>query len=674
MNLRPFIRGLALFGFALASSGAGAAQTWQPMGPPGGDVRALAVDPSDPLTLYLGTTDGHIFGSHDGGDRWKILGRAGSRLDAVVTVILVDPRVPTRLYSGTWTRGAGEEGGGVFQSIDGGQTWQPAGLQGHAVRALAQAPSNPQILVAGTLDGVYRSADAGKNWRRISPKGDEELRNLDSLAIDPRHPATIYVGTFHLPWKTIDGGRHWKPIHNGMIDDSDVLSLVVDATHPQRIYASACSGIYRSDNAGALWKKIQGIPFSARRTYVIRQDPAKPATVYAGTNEGLWRTSDAGASWRRVTPADFVINTLAVLPVSDEQASGHESAQGGRLLLGTDQLGVLISDDKGGHFHTANDGFNHRQIVSLALDRSHSGRVLAILANAPEPALATDDGGQTWAPLGPGLRMEGLRRVYASPDGWWAALERGGLMRYDLKKGAWARAGLLVGEAAELADRRGKRVPAKRPQPLELPVNDMAFARNIWFAATGNGLLASRDHGATWALFPFAPLVLPVSSVRVSRDAQQIWVVSLRGMVFSQDGGKTWSWHDLPFEAGGALRLDVADKTTLVATAQNGLYISRDGGKLWQLAANGLPEAPVQDLALTGQVWLASMQTGGLYISYDRGRTWARIEGTLAEGFFPVVTTGEAADVVYAASTTEGLYAVELEGRAETGRAGVSGR
>jgi len=672
MNLRPFIRGLALLGFALASSGAVAAQTWQPMGPPGGDVRALAVDPSDPLTLYLGTTDGHIFGSRDGGNRWKILGRAGSRLDAVVTAILVDPRDPAKLYAGTWTRGASEEGGGVFWSTDSGQTWQPAGLQGHAVRALVQASSNPQILVAGALDGVYRSVDAGAKWKRISPEGDEELRNIDSLAIDPNHPGTIYTGTFHLPWKTIDGGRHWKPIHSGMIDDSDVFSLVVDPAHPQRIYASACSGIYRSDNAGSLWKKIQGIPFSARRTYVIRQDPAKPAIVYAGTNEGLWRTSDAGASWHRVTPADWVINTLVVLP--EGEGSKNEGAHAGRLLIGTDQLGVLASDDKGGHLHTANVGFNHRQIVSLALDRSHPGRVLAILANAPEPALVTDDAGRTWAPLGPGLRMEGLRRVYASPEGWWAALERGGLMRYDAKKGAWERAGVLVGEAAEQADQHGKRVPVKKTQPLDLPVNDMAFSRNTWFAATGNGLLASRDQGATWSLFPFAPLVLPVSSVRVSRDGKQLWVVSLRGMVFPQDGGKTWSWHDLPFEAGGALRLDVADESTLVATAQNGLYVSRDGGKHWQLAANGLPEAPVQDLALTSQVWLASMQTGGLYTSYDRGSTWARIEGTLAEGFFPVVTTGEVADVVYAASTTEGLYAVELEGRAETARAGTSGR
>ena len=74
----------------------------------------------------------------------------------------------------------------------------------------------------------------------------------DSLATDPRNPQVIYAGTYHLPWKTIDGGRHWLPIHDGMIDDSDVMSISVDRANPRRLYASACSGIYRSDNAGAL--------------------------------------------------------------------------------------------------------------------------------------------------------------------------------------------------------------------------------------------------------------------------------------------------------------------------------------------------------------------------------------------------------------------------------------
>ena len=566
------------------------AQEWQPMGPPGGDVRALAADPANPHIFYLGTTDGHIFGTHDDGEHWRILGRAGIRQDGVVTGLIVDSRASRTLYASTWTRGAGNEGGGVFRSVDGGHNWTSTGLSGHAIRALAQSISDPDLLVAGALDGVFRSSDSGKTWDRISPEGDEELRNFDSIAIDPVHPQIIYAGTFHLPWKTSDGGRNWVSIHNGMIDDSDVLSVVVDRAHPQRLFASACSGIYRSDSAGTLWKKIQGIPYSARRTYVIRQDPSHLNTVYAGTSEGLWKSADAGATWRRVSPADWVINALAFGTVAsnaapaDAQGEPAELVRHQRLLIGTEQLGVLSSDDGGAHFHGANSGFSHRQIVALALDQEHRGRVLAVLANAPEPALATDDNGQTWAPLGPGLRAEGLKRAYASPAGWLAALERGGLKRYDSVNGNWIRLGSVVGEAAVTMDRVGRRIPSSKPLAFNLIVNDMAFSKDIWFAATPNGLLASRDRRHLVAFFVCAAGIAGQLRARFRR-----WTTITRGFPAGNGvlprRGQNVELARLPVDAGGVSRLDVADAETLLASSQHGLYVSRDAGE--KLAGDG---------------------------------------------------------------------------------------
>jgi len=388
----------------LLAAGGTQAQTWKPLGPPGGDVRSLAADPSRPGRIFLGTVDGHIFGSGDSGAHWTLLGRVSERLDDVITAIVVDPRDSQVVFASAWTQDP-SAGGGVFRSGDGGHSWRPAGLAGQAVRALVMAPSDPNILVAGTLGGVYRSRDASRSWERISPEHHEELRNLDSLAIDPHDPQTIYAGTFHLPWKTTDGGRTWHPIHAGMIDDSDVMSLLIDRSVPGRIYASACSGIYRSDNRAAQWKKIQGIPYTARRTYQIAQDPKHPASVYAATSEGLWKTSNAGMTWQRTTPPTWAVNTVVI-------AGGDPT----RVLIGTEQLGVLSSDDGGEHFEDANAGFFHRQIVALALDRARPGRILAVLAHAPQPILATDDDGKSWKPLGPGLRSEQvLRRRAGGP-------------------------------------------------------------------------------------------------------------------------------------------------------------------------------------------------------------------------------------------------------------------
>ena len=640
---------------------AGNGPVWRPMGPPGGDVISLVQAPSEPARLYLGTVDGHIFSSGDEGRRWELVGRPGTRSDFVVQSLAVDPRDARVVYAAGWTLDPAA-GGGVFRSSDGGITWQAAGLAGHAVRAIALAPSAPETMVAGALDGVYRSRDSGRAWERISPEAHADLHDLDSVAVDPHHPDVIYVGTSHLPWKTNDGGVHWAPIHEGMIDDSDVMSIVVDRAHPARVFASACSGIYRSENSGALWRKIGGIPNTARRTHVIRLDPLRPQVLFAGTTEGLWRSTDGGGSWHRVTPPDWSINGLVV----SERTPG-------RLILGTQKLGLLVSDDSGQTFRAANDGFNHRRVVSLALDAGQPARVLAVLAGAPEPLLATDDGGSTWKPLGPGLRMESLRGIYASPGGWWAALERGGLMRYDTARGAWIAAGMLIGDiqppvepSQPLLLKRRTPAPASAPKPqagprpLRAVVDDMAFAEDGWYAATEEALLVSRDQGATWRAVPFGQLSLPTRSVRVSPDGRRLWVVSLRGIVYSLDAGLTWAWRDLPVDAGGALHLEAADESTFFAIGNRALYISIDSGRTWRKAGNGLPQVPIQQVAVVAGTVFAAVQSGGIYYSRDRGSRWDRLEGSLADAFFPAVIASASSSTVFAASSTDGLYAVEF--------------
>jgi photosystem II stability/assembly factor-like uncharacterized protein len=658
--LNPVIHNVFLLALLLPVAAVARAQTWRALGPPGGDVRVLAADPLRPGRIFLGTADGHIFGSEDSAAHWTLLGRVSTRLDAVITAIVVDTRDSDNLYASSWTRDTAA-GGGVFQSRDGGHTWRAAGLAGEAVRALVQAPSDPDTLAAGTLDGVFVTRDGAKSWQRISPEHDPELRNLDSLAFDPHDPQTIYAGTFHLPWETSDGGRTWRPIHEGMIDDSDVMSLLVDASNAKRIYASACSGIYRSDDAAALWQKIQGIPYTARRTYAIAQDPLHTASVYAATSEGLWKTADGGMNWRRMTPASWVVNTVVV-------TEGRPS----RVLIGTEELGVLASDDGGEHFQEANSGFDHRQIVALGVDPQRPAQVLAVLAHALEPVLATEDDGRSWSPLGPNLRAEQVLRVYAAPDGaWWASLARGGLVRYDATQNTWKREGTLAGGTATAKakangiqqTRNSAARTVSAPRPLKEVVLDMAFSSKRWYAGTTAGLLASTDRGATWVVKPVGPMnSLPVQSVRVSQDGRRVRIVSMRGLVFSSDGGATWSWHDLPLSSGGAQSLtdDPVDENVLIATAHNGLYISQDAGDTWHQAGAGLPATSVQAFATTRDgTFVASMSTGGLYVSFDKGRTWDRVPGALADGNFTSLMPAARPGTIFAASASEGVYTVE---------------
>lgn len=605
------------------------AQTWHPLGPPGGNVFALAMDPHNPKIIYLGCADGHIFASNDAGDHWQIVGRAGPARNAVVSSLVVDAGDSQRLYASTWTRELHGEGGGVFRSTDAGVHWATAGLEGHAVRALAQAPSDPHELVAGALDGVFLSLDSGVSWRRISPASDAELHNIDSIAIDPKNPKIIYAGTFHLPWKTTDAGAHWAPIHSGMIDDSDVFSLVVDREDPSRVFASACSGIYRSENGGASWMKIQGIPFSARRTHIVLQDPSQPKIVYAGTTEGLWKTADSGSNWALMTPVNWVINSMVVEP-------GPE-----RIVIGTDQLGVLVSDDGGEFFRVSNGGFNHRQVTALAEDPRRPGHLIAILTNAPETMMETDDNGRTWFPLGGKLTSDDVRAAYGSPRGWLVALRKGGLALYSPTQRLWR-------ELGHTGDANGAEFKAI--------TNDLSFARSEWFAATLKGLFDSRDGGETWSHVGLGQASLPAEAVVASADGHSLWIVSSGGMLYSSDSGANWKWKDLPIQSSGVIGLRSGGGGLLLASSERGLYISRDAGATWTLAAHGLPASAPLDVAANGPVWFAAMHDGGIYISEDEGSTWTRAADTFTEGIFPVILSDPARKGIYAASATEGIY------------------
>lgn len=649
------------------------AQQWRQVGPAGGTVISLEADPHNANKIYLGTSDGHVFASTDEGQHWSILSRIGVGQDDVVTHIIVDPRDSNRLYASTWTLYSG--GGGVYRSDDAGRSWKLIGLPKETVRALAQAPTNPKLFVAGSLTGVYRSKDDGNTWERITPANHDDLRNFDSVAFDPRDENIIYAGTYHLPWKTVDGGRNWSPVVKGMIDDSDVMSIVVDPSNPSNVHATACSGIYHSLDAGQNWKRYSGIPFVFRRTQLIKQDPQHLDTLYAGTTSGLWKTTNEGGEWKRTTPGDWVVNAILIDPKNPQ-----------RVILGTEREGVQISDNGGATFVAANNGFHHQHVVDVAIDREHPDRALAVLTFDTKAFLATKDGGASWATLGPGLKRSDVRHVYAMPTGWWASLANGGLMKYEETPGKWVKAGLFVPEPAvtPVARSTAKTAKGKKPAPvakkplakkvvpqlLAFQVNELTFGGSEWFAATTGGVLVSKDKGAMWKLVSTDALVKqPAQSLEVSNDGSQVWAVSQKNLLYSADSGAHWDAKELSFAAAGNLHLRRMDDQNLFITSNMGLYTSHDAGRNWSRA--DIRELQFQDAAGAGNSRLASLQRHGLVASYDAGKTWQKVNDPLAEGYFPLVRAGRGGSLV-AVSATEGLFTFEPGSRSAGEATGMS--
>jgi len=577
------------------------AVAWFPFGPDGGSARSFAADPKDHLHLYLGTANGWIYQTHDGGKKWERLARIGKRDDLVIDDILVDTSDPKHLVVGAWaSTDLNHPDGGIFISHDGGASWTAqAEMQGQSVRSLTEAPSEQKILVAGTLLGVFRSEDGGEHWARISPEGSTEIHEIESLAVDPTDPKVIYAGTWHLPWKTTDGGKNWSIMKQGIIEDSDVFSIIVDPKQSSVVYLSACSGIYKSVDAGGKFtggvgvNKSQGIPSTARRTRVLMQDPNSENTVFAGTTEGLYRTFDAGKYWMQTTSSDVIVNDVYVDPANSKH-----------VLLATDRRGVLVSEDGGDSFAPSNTGFSARQVTAFVADAQHPATVYVGVVNDKDAGgvFVSRTGALSWQHISDGLGGRDVLALGQAPDGTVLAGTEHGI--YRLKDAMWQRVGADAKPAQVLtaaavqpfkAAKGTARGRTTRPtphvtQPAKARGSAAALVKDFdgtvygfttvgetVFAATSQGLLKSANSGMTWSAVNDS---LPDGAEFVASQGTTVAVASLYGLAVSSDSGKTWHAATLPKQQMQVSALAVDGHGAVWVGDRDGVYSWQ--GATWQ--------------------------------------------------------------------------------------------
>jgi len=619
------------------------AVSWFPFGPDGGSARSIAADPRDHAHLYLGAANGWVYESHDEGNQWVRLARIGNRDDLVIDHILVDPLNTKHLVVGAWVlTDLNHPDGGLFISNDGGVTWSSQEeMRGQSIRALTAAPSDAKILVAGTLEGVFRSADSGAHWERISPKDSHEIHEIESLAVDPLNPDIIYAGTWHLPWKTTDGGKSWTNIKQGIIDDSDVFSIIVDPKRSNVVYVSACSGIYKSIDGGAKFIKALGIPSSARRTRVLMQDPNHADTVYAGTTEGLYRTDSAGKIWAETTSSGVIVNDVYVDPTDSRV-----------VLLATDRQGVLASDDGGKSFVSSNNGFSARQITAYSGDAKHPATVYVGVVNDKDfgGVFVSHTGGLSWSQLGAGLEGRDAFSLGQAPDGTILAGTEHGI--YRLNGSEWQRTGdeviaapvapvppaAAAGKTAHAAAGKAKQstrpVAKKRVVPAPVPVEKKRFDGSVYsfavsgetlFAASSQGVMRSVSSGTAWS----AVAALGSSEWRFIASAKSVVAVaSLDALEVSADSGKKWQKVTLPENVKQLAALAVDGQGGLWVGDRNGVYFSSDKGANW-MTPKGLRVRNVNSLyydEAAGRVLLTSSgpstEVFAVEVASMQVRTW----------------------------------------------------
>lgn len=564
---------------------AAAVSPWSPAGPDGGDARRFAFSAQDPSRIYVGTTDSWIYVSTDGGSTWSRLAHLGQEDDLVVDSLVVDRSDPRTLYAGVWVMDHPD--GGIYISHDEGRTWSEAtDMHGQSVRSLAQARSNPRVLVAGTLRGVYRTEDRGAHWSEISPPGSTEIHEVESVAMDPYDPQTVYAGTWHLPWRTMDGGAHWSNIKQGVIDDSDVFSMIVDPSRPSVMFLSACSGIYRSDNYGGDFRKVQGIPATARRTRSLRMDPVNRNTVYAGTTEGLYKTEDGGEHWTRTTGPDVIVNDVYIDPRNPKH-----------VLLATDRSGVLASEDGGVGFQDSNTGFSQRQVSALLADNQSHGTLYAGVINDKiyGGVFSSSDEGRTWKQQSDGLGGRDVFVLAQSGAGTVLAGTSDGVFR--LEGNAWVAANAMTASeppapAKAEVHRRGSRsrrraaeTKPKEPLAIHGRVTALAASGDAWYAATGQGVFRSADQGNHWdqVLAPQDPnsFFRDGEYLALATSGRTIVAGRREGIMISADAGATWRAVPLPSGLTALATLALAPDGSLWAGGREGVFESKDGGGSW---------------------------------------------------------------------------------------------
>ncbi len=622
------------------------AANWRALGPDGGDVRSLTYDPRNPDRIFLGTSSGKLFVSTDNGANWSRLAQLGDGDDFVLDHVVFDPTHPGTIYVAAWSVESNERGE-LFRSRNDGRSWEMiAGMHGKSIRAFALAPNKPEMMVAGALDGVYRSDDGGKNWRKITPEHHAELKNFESVAIDPADPNVIYAGTWHLPWKTSNGGASWTNLKKGIIDDSDVFSIIIDPKEPSVVYASACSGIYRSDSAGELFHKIQGIPFSARRTRVLKQDPVDRNVVYAGTTEGLWKTVDAGKTWKRVSSPNLIINDVMIDP-------RHPS----RVLLATDRSGVLVSDTAGQVFVASNRGFTHRQVAALLMDRSHSQTIYAGVLNDKEygGVFMSRDAGQTWQQWSDGLDGRDVFSLRQTDDNSMIAGTNAGIFMRRASDLKWRPANVAVMETTMTTPARkgAKARTTKQTLMTEIRgrVTSVEITPNEWFAATAMGLFHSKDRGQSWS---GGSVLGNQNFVAVTARRGMVAAATARSVVVSLDGGSTWYAAKVPAFVTqiGAIAID--GESHLWVASREGAFRSNDGGDNWDHVLGGLPAIHVQTVVFDADRSRMLATAGGQsFESRDGGHSW-RSFGDLG---YPVRILSSGWGRVLAATNFDGIIA-----------------
>jgi photosystem II stability/assembly factor-like uncharacterized protein len=646
---------------------------WRLIGPfRGGRTVAVTGIPGSPSVFYMAPNNGGVWKTTDYGLTWDPI--FDDQLTGSVGALAVAPSNPDVIYVGS---GEGlrrpdlSVGDGIYKSSDAGRTWQHVGLpDAQQIGAILVDPRDPQRVFVAALGhpygpnsqrGVFRSGDGGATWQKVLYK-DENTGAID-LLFDPTNAQVIFAAMWasrRPPWttggsygaagsglyKSDDGGTTWRELTKGLPSGRDLgrIGLAVALSNRQRMYAMVQSvkagGVYRSDDAGESWQRVN----SEERVYgrgddfaCVRVHPKDPDTIFVA-NTSTYRSTDGGHSFTAIkgAPGGDDYHTVWINPESPQI-----------MALAGDQ-GVTISVNAGA---TWNSWYNQptAQFYHVITDNQFPYWVYGGQQESGSAGIASrSDFGEItvrdWYPVG--VEEYG----YVAPDPLDPNVIYGG------KVTKFNRATGQTQDVAPVVLRTGT-YRFNRTAPLLFSPADphsLYLGSNVIFKTTDAGNswqvispdLTREDPGVPASLGVFVEADPAqgkhrgvVYSIGPSpKDANLIWAGTDDGLVhITHDDGKTW--RDVtpaqltPWSKVAQMDASHFDTATVYVAVNRFrlddlhpyIYRTHDSGKSWQPIVTGIPDnEPVntvrEDPERRGLLFAGTERT--VYVSFDDGDHW----------------------------------------------------
>ena len=663
----------------LTASGALDAKTrdalhWRNVGPfRGGRVTAVSGVLQDEHVFYMGSSGGGVWKTTDGGTRWKNVSD-GYFTSGTIGAIAVAPSDPNVIYVGTGEHCVRIEtfasGDGMYKSTDGGKSWTHIGLEtSRQIASVKVDPKNPDIVYVavqgspwGPQDGrgVYKSVNGGKSWALVLAGGPET--GASDLAMDPANPEILYAAMWQHhqePWhgyqitsggpgsglyKSIDAGKSWKRIQDGMPASLGRVVIAVSAADSNRLYALVeadpdVAGLYRSDDSGASWTLINNKHVMAERSgyYMhIVADPNKRDTIYV-LHAPLLKSTDGGKSFSPMHP-----------PHGDNHAMWINPRNSDWLIDGND--GGAHVTYTGGKSWSSELNQPTAQIYRLTVDNLFPYNLYGGQQDNSTPKIKSRS-------FGSGI---GIRDWYDVGRG------ESAYVALDPDNPVLIYSGNYQGQIAQYDDRTGilrnvQRYPlqtAYRPGELyhwrfnwNAPILMSVHDRKTLYHGS-QFLLKSTDNGQHWT---------EISPDLTRNDPRKHGYVAGE---FTTDGIAGSMYNTIHYIAESARH----SGELWVGTDDGRVHLTRDEGKSWtEITPPGLGETLINAIELSphqdGKAWVVATRfrfndlSPDILVTEDYGHSWKRkVEGIPADDFVRIVREDPVRKGMLYAGTEHGLY------------------